>query len=366
MQEKRSAVEHYAQLAWSDYKEAVDQAKELQKEIKHFLTLAASKTHKMSLLHSFNKVKKTWIKARFSYGQTEIFRFYGGPIDFEEVDDGVLSYLESISWQGVEHHLNAWPVNEAYIDYIPGQEQSGLINNPHITIDKETLLVLNEQGGEENISTGWHVMEFLLWGRDTSEFGPGNRPHTDYIDGGSAYNQERRREYLNILSDLIVEHLTRVMEQWKPDEINYRMEFENKHPDHALAAIFTSLISMTDDELKNRRLKIPLLFETEEDGHSHFSDTTLNDIHANILGIRNVYLGNRETLSHLVSSVDSRLDLRIRKNLNETLYTIKQIPPPFEQAVKYHKKSISHVIDILETTARDFKTAAALLKLPSI
>ena len=31
----------------------------------------------------------------------------------------------------------------------------------------------NEKGGETNISTGWHAIEFLLWGQDNNAGGPG-------------------------------------------------------------------------------------------------------------------------------------------------------------------------------------------------
>ena len=58
---------------------------------------------------------------------------------------------------------------------------------PEITA--EALTAANEEGGETNISTGWHAIEFLLWGQDLSATGPGARPATDYT---TAPNAERR------------------------------------------------------------------------------------------------------------------------------------------------------------------------------
>ena len=42
---------------------------------------------------------------------------------------------------------------------------------------------LQEAGGiEANVATGYHAIEFLLWGQDLNGTGPGagNRPYTDY------------------------------------------------------------------------------------------------------------------------------------------------------------------------------------------
>ena len=105
--------------------------------------------------------KEAWLAARDEYGPTEAFRFYGGPIDDEET--------------GVEGLVNAWPLDEAYIDYVDGDPEAGIVNNPedYPEITADVLVEANEQGGEANVSTGWHAIEFLLWGQDLSADGPG-------------------------------------------------------------------------------------------------------------------------------------------------------------------------------------------------
>lgn len=129
--------------------------------------------------------------AREPYGQTEVYRFYGGPID---------------DVNGPESLINAWPVDEVYIDYVEGAPASGIVNNvadyPEIT--KELLTSLNEVGAEENIATGYHPIEFLLWGQDLSADSAGQRAYTDYT---SADNADRRGVYLNAAAEMLVEHL---------------------------------------------------------------------------------------------------------------------------------------------------------------
>lgn len=105
------------------------------------------------------------------YGQTEAFRFYAGPIDDEA---------------GLEGFINAWPLDEVYIDYVKGKTKGGIINNPKIAITEQKLRSLNERGGEQNIATGWHAIEFLLWGQDFYKDGPGQRAYTDYTTAPNA------------------------------------------------------------------------------------------------------------------------------------------------------------------------------------
>ena len=112
--------------------------------------------------------KRLWLRARDDYGLTEVFRFYDGPIDNPE--------------DGPEGLINAWPLDEAYIDYVEGHPNAGIINKPggFPVINAELLMSLNEQGGEENVSTGWHAIEPLLWGQDLNKDDPGDRPIEDY------------------------------------------------------------------------------------------------------------------------------------------------------------------------------------------
>ena len=101
--------------------------------------------------------REAWVKARQPYLQTEVFRFYDGPIE------------------DVEGQINAWPMNEAAIDYVKDDPKAGLINSDKdLTID--AIKAANQADDEANVTTGWHAIEFLLWGQDFSTDGPGARP----------------------------------------------------------------------------------------------------------------------------------------------------------------------------------------------
>ena len=67
------------------------------------------------------------------------------------------------------------------------------VTGEYPTINAELIISLNEEGGEENVTTGWHAIEFLLWGQDLNDDGLGDRPVTDYA---TADNADRGGQYL--------------------------------------------------------------------------------------------------------------------------------------------------------------------------
>ena len=94
-----------------------------------------------------------------------------------------------------------------------------------LAITRELLVEANERGGEENVSTGWHAIEFLLWGQDFADDGPGTRPYTDFVDGKRP-NADRRRQYLEVVTALLIDDLQSLVDAWAPARENYRAAFE--------------------------------------------------------------------------------------------------------------------------------------------
>ena len=129
-----------------------------------------------------------WRASREPYGQTEAFRFYGGPIDYFDEEAGV---------EGPEGRMNSWPLDEAYIDYVIGNPSAGIINDATIVLDGETILGLNQNDDDRFVSTGYHAIEFLLWGQDNNSESAGDRPFADFISGSVA--NDRRRTYLKLV-----------------------------------------------------------------------------------------------------------------------------------------------------------------------
>ena len=320
---KTEAVETYANIVFANYEDAYNSAVELQDKIDAFVADPTAET--------MQAAKEAWLAAREPYGQTEAFRFYGGPIDDEDGPEGL---------------INAWPLDEVYIDYVDGEETSGIINDveTYPTIDKELLISLNEVGAEENISTGFHAIEFLLWGQDLSSDGAGNRPYTDYVADGAAPNPDRRALYLQTAAELLVEDLAELKEAWDPAvEGNYRADFLSQPPDEALQKIFTGIGVLSKSELAGERIFTAYDNQDQEDEHSCFSDNTHRDIITNAQGIYNVYVGeytrvdgstvSGASLADVIAAVNPDMNEELLSLLDATLQQVNSIHVPFDQAI---------------------------------
>lgn len=280
--------------------------------------------------------RDAWRAAREPYLQTEAYRYYGGPIE-----------------QGTPEHeisLNAWPIDESVIDYVhePATGESlrtGIVNDPSVTIDGPALRVRNEMAGETAITTGYHPIEFLLWGQDDPDVeGAGQRPFTDYVtDGTGDENAERRAAYLRVALELVQDDLSAVLAEWRDEPGTYRRAMVEGDPRAGLRDVLTGLAEMSGPELANSRIGVALFTRDQEDEHSCFSDNTHREIYLDALGIQNVYLGRYERtdgtvvsgpgLTDLVAARDAALDARMREQLEESVSAADAIGGPFDELI---------------------------------
>ncbi|MCU0882907.1 MAG: hypothetical protein MUF14_09600 [Hyphomonadaceae bacterium] len=314
----KAVAQHYAALVHANYSDSLAAAKDMQTAIAEFVKAPSAE--------GMDKARKAWLAAREFYGQTEAFRFYGGPID----DDN-----------GPEGQINAWPLDEAYVDYVEGKPDAGLINNPKFRITKANLTAFNERGGEENISAGWHAIEFLLWGQDLSETGPGNRSFEDYVVG-KGKNAERRAQYLTVATELLIDDLTKVTRAWEPGRKNYRARFEQGGRE-SVRKIIVGLGSLSRGELAGERMEVALNSQDQEDEHSCFSDNTHRDAVTNAQGIQNAWLGQYKRrdgsllqgpgIRDLVAAKNAALAEKTTVQIAESVKGAEAIPAPFDRAI---------------------------------
>ena len=344
-----SVAEHYATLVHANYQDVLTTAVTLQDAIKAFTAAPSA--------DSLAAARKAWLTAREYYGQTEAFRFYGGPIDNDD---------------GPEGRINAWPMDESYVDSVNGKKTAGLVNNRKQAITKKALSGLNERGGEENIATGWHAIEFMLWGQDLSETGPGNRSFEDFVDG-KAPNADRRRQYLTVVTELLVDDLSGLVRAWAPGQkANYRAKFE-KGGNESLRKMFVGLGSLSRGELAGERLEVALASQDQEDEHSCFSDNTHRDAVTNAKGIENVWLGRLVRvdgstlqgpgLRDLVAAKNAALADKTTQQISGSVKAAEAIPAPFDRAIAGPKDapgrvSIEKTIASLTAQSNDIVAAA--------
>jgi putative iron-regulated protein len=166
-----------------------------------------------------------------------------------------------------------------------------------VDITPEKLASLNELGGSEaNVATGYHAIEFLLWGQDLNGTGPGagNRPASDYLEGKGATggHNDRRRAYLKAVTQLLVSDLEEMVGNWAPNVAdNYRATLEAEPVNDGLRKMLFGMGSLSLGELAGERMKVSLEANSPEDEQDCFSDNTHNSHFYDAKGIRNVYLG---------------------------------------------------------------------------
>lgn len=326
---KASVVEHYATLAHASYEDALTTARALDAATDRLIADPTAA--------NLAAAREAWLAARVPYQQTEVFRF-GNTV----VDD----------WEG---QLNAWPLDEGLIDYVRVDDYqhelgnagatANIIASRRLTVGGETLDVaqltpellanLNEAGGSEaNVATGYHAVEFLLWGQDLNGFdnGAGERPVTDYARGSDCTNGncERRGQYLDAVTDLLVSDLEWMVAQWAAGNAgNYRARLIAASTDEGIQKMLFGMGSLSLGELAGERMKVALEANSYEDEHDCFSDNTHNSHFYNGQGIQNVYTGTYRrvdgslisgpSLSDLVEQANPELDDRLNAQLDASM-----------------------------------------------
>ncbi|WP_428024458.1 imelysin family protein [Arcobacter sp.] len=338
----KTILEAYSNIALDSYSTALNDAKELEKAIEEFSSNPNETT--------FENAKKTWLVSRESYGQTEAFRLSNGPIDAEEgwVAD---------TYGSLEGQINAWPLDENMIDYTidangaktsgniidttgkfnPGGEDSKVVDVTKIT--PKAISDLNENGADANVASGYHAVEFLLWGQDqdysnfikdsvtNGALTAGQRPLSDFT---SEVNAPRRLAYLKAASEKIVSDLEVVTSAWQKNingtqglysaallgKLSGDNASKNISENDALKQIISGLGVFMKSELANERIAVAVLTPSEEDEHSCFSDNTHRDIATNYQGFKNILTSTYNGKKYgpaLLDKVDATSKAKIEK-----------------------------------------------------
>ena len=337
-----AVVKNYSDIALAKYEDSLATAKALQTAVEAFLAKPSAE--------SLAAARTAWIAARRPYQQTEVYRF-GNAI----VDD----------WEG---KVNAWPLDEGMIDYVDGSYGTESDENPFFvvniiantslkvggkTIDAssitpELLESLHEAGEvEANVTTGYHAIEFLLWGQDLNgtDGGAGKRPHTDFDTANcTGGNCDRRADYLRAATKLMISDIEDMVANWKADGKARAAVMQDPAKD-GLTAILAGMGSLSYGELAGERMKLGLLLHDPEEEHDCFSDNTHESHYFDVVGINNVYHGKYTrtdgtvvegaSLSDLVKAKDAGVDAALQKDLKTTLDKMTALKERAETKERY-------------------------------
>jgi putative iron-regulated protein len=312
-----AVVTGYAEMAESSYASAVQGATALKESIAALVAAPSQAT--------LDAAKSQWLTARDAYVPTEVFRFSNGPID-------ALTENPDIRY---EQRINAWPIDESAIDGVADGGPSGIINDVESfpELSAPVIADANQRGGDNATLTGWHVIEYVLWGLDTNPNGPGNRPVTDFTSGANA---KRRGVFLALVADQLVADLTKVRDAWAVGS-EYQKQFVSA-VDVSLTSILHSAGALSAGELAGGRVGFAFESKDPDDEPSGYSDNMNADIRNDVLGIKGVYLGELggkkvASISSLVAAQDPALDTKLQQELDAGVLAASTFPAPFDQMI---------------------------------
>ena len=352
-----SVLEAYSNIALANYSDSLKDAQALKVAIDTFA--------KNPTAENLKNAKIAWLVSRESYGQTEIFRLANGPVDAEK---GWVSE----TYGAKEGQINAWPLDENMIDYTidaegkktsgniidtigkfnPGGEESKEVDITKITVD--AITDLNENGGDANVASGYHAIEFLLWGQDqdysnflkdgitNGALVSGIRPLKDFT---TDKNAARRLAYLQVASEKLVEDLTVIKSAWEKEisgtkglyqaalkgELKGENASKNIESSEALKQIIAGMGVFVKSELANERIAVAVLTPSEEDEHSCFSDNTHRDIANNYQGFKNILTATYKGKKYGTSLLDAANDesktriLELMKSIEAKISNIDEV-----------------------------------------
>ena len=369
----KAVMENYTIIALASYSDSLNTAKDMMNTIASFVEQPTAEGLEAS--------KQAWLKARVPYGQTEVFRFGNANVD---------------DWEG---KVNAWPLDEGLIDYVDNDyehedgnkfSKANIIAGTEI-IDMALLESFHEKGGSEaNVATGYHAVEFLLWGQDlnTNPKLAGTRAYTDYMKGEKCTNGscERRGQYLNTAAKLLVKDLQEIVADWQPNQDNYRKAFMALEEKEGLRRMLFGMGSLSLGELAGERINVALLAHSQEDEHSCFSDNTHTDIAENARGIKNIFLGSYArvdgsvvkgaSLAKLLMVKDSELSKALEEKFNNTENSINALVTAavngehFDQQISNTNKAgnlrVKAVINSLRNQTVDIESMSKALGINSL
>lgn len=346
----RDVINGYADLAQAKYADSLAAVQALDAAIAALVAAPSPQSHAAA--------KQAWLAARVPYQQTEAFRFGNAVVD---------------AWEG---KVNAWPLDEGLIDYVDtgiygeDSEENGffranIVANPTLqvggqTVDARTITpaLLQElheiDGVEANVATGYHAIEFLLWGQDLNGTGPGAgaRSHTDYDPANCTNgNCDRRAAYLTAASALLVSDLEEIVAEWGTGGAA-RLDLDAQSDAQGISSMLTGLGSLSYGELAGERMRLGLILHDPEEEHDCFADNTHNSHFYDALGIQNVYHGRYQamdgrlvtvpSLAGLTRSVNADLDLEMSAKLEATMDAMQVMKDRADIGVEAYDQMIGY------------------------
>ena len=255
--------------------------------------------------------RQAWIEANVAYELTAIHRYFADTITGENL---------ALRLFQIDYQLNHWPILPGYIDYVANYPNSGMVNDMTVAIEPDNLRAQHGVFDANEAAIGFHVIEFMLWGENSTE--GLLRPASDYEpefdlsaeqaeDGLSIadLSNNRRREFLRVISASLQSDFSSLMSLWQESSTSYRNQTNQIPAEQLLFDLLEGMTRMLSEEILAGSLYLMLNGDFVQSRPSLFSDTSQHAVSAQLSGLERLLLetgpDNTTNLDSLLSQLSS-------------------------------------------------------------
>jgi putative iron-regulated protein len=240
---------------------------------------------------SLNSSKQAWLNTHSTYELTTLHRYFATQL---------LDEQNSLALMQLQYQINHWPIIPGYIDYVDGYPDSGIVHDINVNLDSDSLREQHGSFDVSEVSLGFHVIEFLLWGYDIDSVA---RPAADFyavlelspeemVQGYSLeqLSNNRRRLFLTVVVDTLVEDFQTLQSLWLTETPSIRQHIESISATELVVILADSMSAMLTEELLLRSLYPMLNGDFVESIQSPYSRSTQNAVSSQLSGLERLLL----------------------------------------------------------------------------
>jgi len=274
----------YAEQIRVDFSQVSIEIEKLQSAIGEFLA--------QTNIENLDRARQSWLLAHSAYELTTLHRYFAASI---------LDEQNSIALLQLQYQINHWPIVPGYLDYVDGYPDSGIVHDINVSLDS---IGLRDQHGAFDISEvtlGFHVLEFLLWGsRDTQselrsvdDFIEIDALDASQIESGHSLEQlsnNRRRQLLAIIADILLGDFRELGSLWSDQLERAEQSIDRTSQTELITTLADSMSAMLTEELLLRSLYPMLNGDFVESIQSPYSLSTQNAVSSQLSGLESLLL----------------------------------------------------------------------------
>ena len=274
----------YAEQIRVDFSQVSIEIEELRFAISEFI--AQTNTENL------DRARQSWLLAHSAYERTTLHRYFAASI---------LDKQSSIALLQLQYQIDHWPIVPGYLDYVNGYPDSGIVHDINVNLDSTGLRDQHGAFDVSEVTLGFHVLEFLLWGSPNTQ--SQLRPADDFIEidalgasqRESGYSLEqlsnnRRRQLLTIISNILLEDFSELESLWSNQLEGTRLIIGRTSKTELITALADSMSAMLTEELLLRSLYPMLNGDFVESIRSPYSLSTQNAVSSQLSGLESLLL----------------------------------------------------------------------------